>query len=135
MIQNYFSISFGAIIFCFIFFFIMGYLIYSTLFAATGSVVDNETDSQQYTLPITLPLLLSIILVPAISTNPNGSLAFWFSMIPLTSPIAMMVRLPSGVPTWELILSMVLTLSFLILIVYVSAKIYRIGILTYDKKP
>ncbi len=135
MIQNYFSISFGAIIFCFIFFFIMGYLIYSTLFAATGSVVDNETDSQQYTLPITLPLLLSIILVPAISTNPNGSLAFWFSMIPLTSPIAMMVRLPSGVPTWELILSMVLTLSFLILIVYVSAKIYRIGILTYGKKP
>ena len=135
MIQNYFSVSFGTIIVCFLFFFVVGYLIYSTLYAATGSVVDNESDSQQYTLPITLPLLLSIILVPTISSDPSGSLAFWFSMIPLTSPIAMMVRLPSGVPAWELLLSMGLAVAFLVLSIYVSAKIYRIGILTYGKKP
>lgn len=135
LIQNYFSVSFGTIIACFVFFFIAGYLIYSTLYAATGSVVDNESDSQQYTMPITLPLLLSIILVPTISTNPDGPLAFWFSMIPLTSPIAMMTRLPSGVPAWELALSMALTIGFLVLSIYASAKIYRIGILTYGKKP
>ena len=92
-INNYFPISFTEIILCFLFFFVVGYLIYATLYAATGSVVDNESDSQQYTMPVTIPLLLAIILIPTISTNPNGQLAFWFSMIPLTSPIVMMVRL------------------------------------------
>lgn len=135
MIQDYFSVSFTTIILSFIFFFVVGYLIYATLYAATGSVVDNESDSQQFTMPITLPLLLSIILVPTISVNPQGSLAFWFSMIPLTSPVAMMVRIPSGVPAWELILSMVLALAFLALSIVVSARIYKVGILTYGKKP
>lgn len=134
-IQNYFSVSFISIILCFIFFFVVGYLIYATLFAATGSVVDTESDSQQYTLPITLPLLLSIILVPTIATNPNGSLAFWFSQIPLTSPIAMMVRLPAGVPAWELALSMAIALAFLAISIVLSARIYKVGILTYGKKP
>lgn len=135
MIQNYFSVSFGTIIFAFIFFFVVGYLIYSTLYAATGSVVDNESDSQQYTMPITIPLILAIVFVPTISTNPDGALAFWLSMIPLTSPIAMMVRLPSGVQAWELLLSMGLALAFLVFCIWFAAKVYRIGIMTYGKKP
>ena len=135
MIQNYFTVSFGTIIFAFIFFFVVGYLIYSTLYAATGSVVDNESDSQQYTMPITIPLILAIVFVPTISTNPDGALAFWLSMIPLTSPIAMMVRLPSGVQAWELILSMGLALAFLVFCIWFAAKVYRIGIMTYGKKP
>jgi ABC-2 type transport system permease protein len=135
MIQNYFAVSFGTIILCFIFFFVVGYLIYSTLYAATGSVVDNESDSQQYTMPITIPLILAIVFVPSISTNPDGTLAFWLSMIPLTSPIAMMVRLPSGVQAWELFLSMGLALAFLVFCIWFAAKIYRIGILNYGQKP
>ena len=135
MIQNYFSVSFGTIIFAIIFFFVVGYLIYSTLYAATGSVVDNESDSQQYTMPITIPLILAIVFVPTISTNPDGALAFWLSMIPLTSPIAMMVRLPSGVQAWELLLSMGLALAFLVFCIWFAAKVYRIGIMTYGKKP
>ena len=135
MIQNYFTVSFGTIILSFIFFFIVGYLIYSTLYAATGSVVDSESDSQQYTMPITIPLILAIVFVPNVATNPDGALAFWLSMIPLTSPIAMMVRLPSGVPAWELILSMGLALAFLVFCVWFAAKVYRVGIMTYGKKP
>jgi ABC-2 type transport system permease protein len=135
MIQNYFAVSFGTIILCFIFFFVVGYLIYSTLYAAMGSVVDNESDSQQFTMPITIPLIMAIVFVPNISMNPDGALAFWLSMIPLTSPIAMMVRLPSGVQAWELLLSMGLALGFLVFSIWFSAKIYRIGILTYGKKP
>jgi len=135
MIQNYFTVSFGTIILSFVFFFVVGYLIYSTLYAATGSVVDSESDSQQYTMPITIPLILAIVFVPSISTNPDGALAFWLSMIPLTSPIAMMVRLPSGVHAWELFLSMGLALAFLVFCIWFAAKVYRIGIMTYGKKP
>lgn len=135
MIQNYFAVSFGTIILCFIFFFVVGYLIYSTLYAATGSVVDNESDSQQYTMPITIPLILAIVFVPNISMNPDGALAFWLSMIPLTSPVAMMVRLPSGVHAWELLLSMGIALAFLVFCIWFAAKVYRIGIMTYGKKP
>ena len=98
-------------------------------------MVDHESDSQQYTMPITLPLILSIVFVPSISTNPDGALAFWLSMIPLTSPVTMMVRLPSGVHSWELFLSMGLALGFLVLSIWMSAKIYRVGILNYGKKP
>lgn len=133
-ISNYFSVSFTQIILCFLFFFIVGYLIYATLYAATGSVVDNESDSQQYTMPVTIPLILSIVLVPSIATNPNGQLALWFSMIPLTSPITMMVRLPAGVPAWQLALSMGLCVLFLLFCIWFAAKIYRVGILMYGKK-
>lgn len=133
-ISNYFSVSFSQIILCFLFFFIVGYLIYATLYAATGSVVDNESDSQQYTMPVTIPLILSIVLVPSIATNPNGQLAIWFSMIPLTSPITMMVRLPAGVPAWQLGLSMGLCILFLLFCIWFAAKIYRVGILMYGKK-
>ena len=133
-INDYFPVSFTEIILCFLFFFIVGYLIYATLYAATGSVVDNESDSQQYTMPVTIPLMLAIILIPTISTNPNGQLALWFSMIPLTSPIIMMVRLPAGVPLWQLLTSMGLALLFLVFCVWFAAKVYRMGILMYGKK-
>lgn len=133
-INDYFPISFTEIILCFFFFFVVGYLIYATLYAATGSVVDSESDSQQYTMPVTIPLILSIILIPSISTNPNGQLAFWFSMIPLTSPIIMMVRLPVGVPLWQLLTSMGVAVLFLLFCIWAAAKIYRVGILMYGKK-
>ena len=133
-ISNYFPISFTELILCFLFFFLTGYLVYSALFAAVGSAADNETDSNQLTMPITMPLLLTIAMVMPIADNPNGKLAFWLSMIPLTSPVAMLTRLPSGVPLWELLLSMVLMLLFFMFVVWFAAKVYRTGILMYGKK-
>jgi ABC-2 type transport system permease protein len=118
----------------FIFYFLAGYLMYSSLFAAVGSAVDAEADTQQFVLPITIPLILAFILIQPIMENPDGPLAFWTSIIPFTSPVIMMVRLPFGVATWELALSMgVLILSF-ILTTYLAGKIYRTGILMYGKK-
>ncbi len=133
-ISNYFPISFTELILCFLFFFLTGYLVYSALFAAVGSAADNETDSNQLTMPITMPLLLTIAMVMPIADNPNGQLAFWLSIIPFTSPVAMLTRLPSGVPLWELLLSMVLMLLFFIFVVWFAAKVYRTGILMYGKK-
>lgn len=133
-ISNYFPISFSELILCFLFFFLTGYLIYAALFAAIGSAADNDVDSNQLTLPLTMPLLLTIILIMPIADNPNGQLAFWFSMIPLTSPVAMLTRLPSGVPLWELLLSMTLMLLFFVLVVWFASKVYRTGILMYGKK-
>ena len=118
----------------FIFYFLAGYLMYSSLFAAVGSAVDAEADTQQFVLPITIPLILAFILIQPIIENPDGPLAFWMSIIPFTSPVIMMVRLPFGVATWELALSMgVLILSF-VLTTYLAGKIYRTGILMYGKK-
>jgi len=118
----------------FIFYFLAGYLMYSSLFAAVGSAVDAEADTQQFVLPITIPLILAFILIQPIMENPNGPLAFWMSIIPFTSPVIMMVRLPFGVANWEIALSMgVLVLSF-ILTTYLAGKIYRTGILMYGKK-
>ena len=118
----------------FIFYFLAGYLMYSSLFAAVGSAVDAEADTQQFVIPITIPLILAFILIQPIMENPDGPLAFWMSIIPFTSPVIMMVRLPFGVATWELALSMgVLILSF-VLTTYLAGKIYRTGILMYGKK-
>ena len=118
----------------FIFYFLAGYLMYSSLFAAVGSAVDAEADTQQFVLPITIPLILAFILIQPIIENPDGPLAFWMSIIPFTSPVIMMVRLPFGVANWELALSMcVLILSF-VLTTYLAGKIYRTGILMYGKK-
>jgi ABC-2 type transport system permease protein len=109
--------------------------LYSALFAAIGSAVDNETETQQFMLPVTLPLIIAFVLSTSyVINNPNGPISFWFSIIPLTSPIVMMVRLPFGVPMWELALSMVLLVIGFIGIVWVAARIYRIGILMYGKK-
>ncbi len=107
---------------------------YSALFAAVGSAVDNETETQQFMLPISLPLILALYIGMAVAKNPEGSLAFWGSIIPLTSPIVMLVRLPFGVPLWELLLSMGLLIASFIFVTWVAAKIYRTGILMYGKK-
>ena len=132
------NIDFGLLIFCLIFFFIGGYLLYASLFAAIGSAVDNETDTQQFMLPITIPLILSFIMAESIISNPDGAVAFWFSIIPLTSPIVMMVRLAIGVPEvvpyWQLILSMVLLVLAFLGTTWFASKIYRTGILLYGKK-
>ena len=118
----------------FIFYFLAGYLMYSALFAAVGSAVDAEADTQQFILPITIPLILSFILIQPIMENPDGSLAFWMSMIPFTSPVIMMVRLPFGVANWELAISIVILILSFIIITWLAGKIYRTGILMYGKK-
>lgn len=123
------------IISCFLFYFIGGYLIYSALFAAVGSAVDNETETQQFMLPITLPLIFTFIIgMNVIINNPDSSLAFWLSIIPFTSPIAMMIRIPFGVPNWQLALSVVLLVAGFVFTTWVASRIYRVGILMYGKK-
>lgn len=124
----------AGIIGAFIFFFLGGYLLYSALFAAVGSAVDNETETQQFMLPITIPLILALYIGFAVAKNPESSLAFWGSIIPFTSPIVMLVRIPFGVPIWELLLSMSLLIGTFLLITWIAAKIYRTGILMYGKK-
>jgi len=122
------------IIGCFFFFFIGGYLLYSAMFAAVGAAVDNETESQQFMLPVTIPLILSIIIMMSTFQDPNSSLSFWFSMIPFTSPIIMMARIPFGVPDWQLALSALILIVSFIGMTWLSSKIYRVGILMYGKK-
>ena len=129
------SINFGTIIVCFIVFFLLGYLLYATMFAAIGSLVENNTDSQQFTLPVTVPLIVAIISSIYIINHPDSSLAIWLSMIPFTSPIVMMVRIPFSVPIWQVIVSVLILVGTFIGMTWVSAKIYRTGILMYGKKP
>ena len=107
---------------------------YSALFSSIGSAVDAEADTQQFILPITIPLIISFILIQPIMENPDGPLAFWMSMIPFTSPIIMMVRIPFGVADWELLLSILVLVGSFILSTKLAAKIYRTGILMYGKK-
>ena len=128
------SINFSVILGSFLFFFLGGYLLYASLFAAIGSAVDSEADTQQFMLPITIPLILAIIVMMNTIQNPEGQLAFWFSMIPFTSPIIMMVRIPFGVPLWEAALSMSILVATFLFTTWVAAKIYRTGILMYGKK-
>jgi ABC-2 type transport system permease protein len=124
----------GLIIFSFIFYFITGYLLYASIFAAIGSAVDNETETQQFMLPVTIPIILALMVAMGTMQNPESSLSLWFSIIPLTSPIVMIARIPFGVPAWQLILSMGLMVVTFILFVWMAAKIYRTGILMYGKK-
>lgn len=128
------SINFGAIIGSFLFFFLGGYLLYSALFAAIGSAVDNETDTHQFMMPITIPLILAIIAAQFVVMNPDSSLLFWLSIIPFTSPVIMMIRIPFGVPTLDLVLSMIFLVAGFLATTWVAAKIYRTGILMYGKK-
>ena len=129
------TINFPVVIGCFIFYFIGGYLLYGSLFASVGAAVDNETDTQQFMAPITIPLILGIVMAQVVMQNPDGTLAFWASIIPFTSPIVMMVRVPFGVETWEVILSMVMLAATFVGSTFMAGKIYRIGILLYGKKP
>ncbi len=128
------SIDFGVVIFAFLFYFLGGYLLYAALFAAIGSAVDNEADTQQFMLPVSLPLILGIVISNFVVNNPDGSVAFWLSMFPLTSPVIMMVRIPFGVPYWEIALSMTLLIGGFIFTTWLAAKIYHTGILMYGKK-
>jgi len=129
------SINVTEIVVCFFIFFLGGYLIYSALFAAVGSAIDSETEASQFTMPITMPLLLTYALSFGVLINdPHGSVATWLSFIPLTSPIAMLVRIPFGVPTWQIITSASLLIIGFILTTWVAARIYRVGILMYGKK-
>ena len=134
ILQIVHSIDFDTIIACFLIFFILGYLLYATLYAAIGSLVDNNTDSQQFTLPVTVPLMVAIISSFYIVNNPDSSLAVWLSMIPFTSPISMMVRIPFGVPIWQIVVSVLLLAGTFVLMTWLAAKIYRTGILMYGKK-
>ncbi|MHC5201247.1 ABC transporter permease [Myroides sp. LJL119] len=135
-ISEILSLPLFSLTFYFILYFIGGYFLYSSLYAAIGAAVDNETDSQQFLLPILLPLMLGVYIgFFTVMNDPHGSVATIFSMIPFTSPIVMLMRIPFGVPVWQVIVSLVLLFGTFLLVVWLSAKIYRIGILMYGKKP
>jgi ABC-2 type transport system permease protein len=124
----------GLIIISFIFYFITGYLLYASVFAAIGSAVDNETETQQFMLPVTIPIILALMVAMGTMQNPESSLSFWCSLIPLTSPIVMMARIPFGVPLWQIAVSMILMIAAFTGSVWMAAKVYRTGILMYGKK-
>jgi ABC-2 type transport system permease protein len=128
------AINFKVMILSFIFYFLGGYLLYAALFAAIGSAVDNEADTQQFMLPITIPMIFSIVMAQMVMNNPTGPVAFWLSIIPFTSPIIMMVRIPFGVPWFDLWLSVILLILGFLGTTWLAAKIYRTGILMYGKK-
>ena len=128
------DLNFGLIIFVFVVFFLLGYIFYSSMYAAIGSAVDNETETQQFTIFGVLPLMLGMYGSFGIMNNPEGPMAFWLSIIPLTSPVAMIARIPFGVPIWQIALSVFLLAISTLAMVYVAAKIYRVGILMYGNK-
>ncbi len=128
-------INIPLMIFAFIFYFLGGYLLYAALFAAIGSAVDNEADTQQFMLPITIPMVFSLIMAQLVMNNPSGPIAFWLSIIPFTSPIIMMVRIPFGIPAMDLWISAGLLIAGFLATTWLAAKIYRTGILMYGKKP
>lgn len=136
-----FRIPWITLICFFVIYFVLGYLIYSSIYAAIGAAVDNETDTQQFIFPIILPLMLAIYVgFFSVFNNPHGPIAVGFSLFPLTSPIVMLMRLPGGigeggVPIWEVVVSILLLIITFIGIVWLAAKIYRVGILMYGKKP
>ena len=132
--QAVYSVNYFAVIACFLFYFIGGYLLYGAMFAIVGSAVDNEADTQQFMLPITLPMVLGLFVMLTAMQNPNGSLAYWFSIIPFTSPIVMMARIPYGVPYIDLFISMALLVITFVFTTWFAGKIYRVGILMYGKK-
>ena len=128
------DINYPMILISFVVYFVLGYLLYASLFAAIGSAVENEADTQQLQLPVTIPLLLAFFIAFYAFKSPDSQVVFWGSIIPFTSPIVMLARIPFGVPVWELALSIALLLLTFVLIAYLSAKIYKIGILMFGKK-
>lgn len=122
--------------FAFLLFFILGYLLYSAIYAAIGAAVDNETDTQQFVFPLMIPLILAFYIgFAAVINEPHGAFATVFSIVPFTSPIVMLMRLPFGVPLWQIIVSLLFLIGTFIAMVWIGAKIYRIGILSYGNKP
>ncbi|WP_282123959.1 ABC transporter permease [Algibacter mikhailovii] len=139
-IQNaanaFFSLPLVNLVIAFILFFIGGYLLYSSFYAAIGAAVDNETDTQQFMMPIIMPLVLAVYIgVFTVIEDPHGTVSTIFSFIPLTSPVVMLMRIPFGVPLWQQIVSLLLLIGTFIVTVWFAAKIYRVGILMYGKKP
>lgn len=133
--NEFLTLPFATIISCFLLYFVGGYLLYSSIYAAIGAAVDSETDSQQFLMPIILPLMLGVYVgFFSVLNNPHGTIAIIFSMIPLTSPIVMMMRIPFGVPWWQIAISLLILFSTFLIIVWFAAKIYRVGILMYGKK-
>ena len=128
------NLNFPMIIIAFILYFVFGYLLYASLFAAIGSAVENEADTQQLQIPVTIPLMLGFFVALYAFKAPDSSLVFWCSMIPFTSPIVMLARIPFGVAVWELILSVVILILTFAACAWASAKIYQVGILMYGKK-
>lgn len=128
------NLNIPLIIFGLFFYFICGFIFYASLQGAIGSAVDSDEDAQQMMLPVMMPLIFSIIILFAVAKNPEGSLAFWASMIPFTSPVIMVARIPFGVPAWQIILSMAIMLVTILGTIWMAGKIYRTGILMYGKK-
>ena len=128
------GLNYGEILLSFVIYFVLGYLLYASLFAAIGSAVENEADTQQLQMPVTIPLLIAFFIAFYAFKAPDSQVVFWGSMIPFTSPIVMMARIPFGVPVWELALSIGLLLVTFVAMAYISAKIYKVGILMYGKK-
>lgn len=125
----------GQLVFAFIFFFLGGYLLYSSLFASFAAAVDSQADTYQFMFPASIPLLFSIVTLPTIIDNPDSGLVWWLSMIPFTSPVIMVARIPFGVPLWELLLSMALLVVTFLFVTWLAGRIYRVGILLYGSKP
>ena len=128
------NINLAEIGIAFLFFFVFGYLLYASLFAAIGSGVENEGDSAQLQIPLTIPLMLGFFVALYAFKAPDSQLVFWFSMIPFTSPIVMLARIPFSVPAWQLVLSIALLVGTFVVCAWASAKIYKVGILMYGKK-
>lgn len=128
------SVNIPLVLSMFVIYFLLGYLLYGSLFGAVGSLVDDDADAGQFTLPLTVPLIFAMICIPIIVENPSGSLSAWLSIIPFTSPMVMLMRIPYGVAIWQILLSIGLLIITIIGSMYVSAKIYRTGILTYGRQ-
>jgi ABC-2 type transport system permease protein len=132
----FYNLPITNLIIAFIMFFVCGYLLYSSLYAAIGAAVDNETDTQQFLLPVMMPLILAVYIgFFTVIEDPHGTVSTVFSFIPFTSPVVMLMRIPFGVPLWQQLLSLLILIGTFILIVWFAAKIYRVGILMYGKKP
>ena len=128
------DMNYPLIIFVFIVFFLLGYIFYSSMYAAIGSAVDNETETQQFTLFAIIPLMIGMYGSFTIMNNPEGPLGFWLSIIPFTSPVAMIARIPFGVPAWQIAISIFLLIISTLLMIYIAANVYRVGILMYGNK-
>lgn len=135
IVDGFADMNFPVIIFLFLLYFFIGYLFYSSIFAAIGSAVENDTDTQQFTFYPIFPLMIAMYGSMTTLDNPDGPVAFWLSMIPFTSPISMVTRIPFGVEWWEIALSLGLLIGTMLMMVYFASKVYRVGILMYGKKP
>jgi ABC-2 type transport system permease protein len=128
------TVDFPVILFAFMLYFIGGYLLYSSLYAAIGAASESETDTQQFMLPVTVPLIFSMVMMGYVINNPFSSLSVWLSIIPFTSPIIMMIRIPFSVPVWQVAVSLVVLIASFVFTTWLAARIYRTGILMYGKK-